>query len=168
MQRTNQILYCSKLCALFLGLLLSFNTLAFSGNAYAQVAHAARSSSRNSSSSQEVKAAAFYDNMVKYIRGKIILVSLSRERMFVYENGHELFDTPVTTGRPQLPTPRGVYHIFRKRSPATFYSAWPEKFTLLVSPNPRELRARMEGRRILHPRRLVAHSLWSRHKRLAL
>ncbi|HLI69775.1 MAG TPA: L,D-transpeptidase [Ktedonobacteraceae bacterium] len=128
MQRVNRILCCSKLCALFLGLFLSFNTLAFPGNAYLQIAHAynARSSGINASDAREMKASAFYGSLVKHMYGKVILVSLSQQWMYIYKNGQELLDTPVTTGRPQLPTPTGVYHIFRKLSPATFYSPWPK------------------------------------------
>ena len=34
-------------------------------------------------------------------------------------------DTDVTTGRPELPTPAGDYHIFAKYSPYQFISPWP-------------------------------------------
>jgi len=46
--------------------------------------------------------------------GKVILVSLSRQQLYAYENGKFAFTIMVETGRPELPTPTGVYHIFQK------------------------------------------------------
>ncbi|HEY1354481.1 MAG TPA: L,D-transpeptidase [Ktedonobacteraceae bacterium] len=56
---------------------------------------------------------------------KEILVSLARQWMDVYQNGQEIYSTPVTTGSHDLPTPRGTYHIFYKVSPTTFHSPFP-------------------------------------------
>jgi lipoprotein-anchoring transpeptidase ErfK/SrfK len=58
--------------------------------------------------------------------GKLIVVSISQQWLWAYENGHEVFNTAVTTGRPELATPPGVYSIFEKKSPTTFYSPWPK------------------------------------------
>src|SRR5438477_211384 len=41
-----------------------------------------------------------------------ILISLSQQHLYAYENGKLLLDTDVATGRPQLPTPPGDYQIF--------------------------------------------------------
>jgi len=57
--------------------------------------------------------------------GKVIVVSLSHQWLYAYQNGQELFNAAVMTGRPSLPTPTGTYHIFNKLSPTTFYSPWP-------------------------------------------
>lgn len=46
--------------------------------------------------------------------GKVILVSLSRQRLYAYQNGALAFTFTVETGRPELPTPTGVYHVFFK------------------------------------------------------
>lgn len=47
-------------------------------------------------------------------QGFVILVSLSRQQLYAYENGVFAFSTLVETGRPELPTPTGVYHVFQK------------------------------------------------------
>lgn len=46
--------------------------------------------------------------------GRVILVSLSQQRLYAYDNGALSFTFLVETGRPELPTPTGVYHIFSK------------------------------------------------------
>jgi len=57
--------------------------------------------------------------------GKEILVSLSRQWMWVYQNGVVVYNSAVMTGRPALSTPTGTYHVFLKLHPTTFYSSWP-------------------------------------------
>jgi lipoprotein-anchoring transpeptidase ErfK/SrfK len=46
--------------------------------------------------------------------GRVILVSLSRQRLYAYDNGALAFSIQVVTGRPELPTPTGLYHVFLK------------------------------------------------------
>jgi lipoprotein-anchoring transpeptidase ErfK/SrfK len=46
--------------------------------------------------------------------GKVILVSLSRQQLYAYQDGALAFTFTVETGRPELPTPTGVFHVFRK------------------------------------------------------
>lgn len=58
--------------------------------------------------------------------GKVIVVSLSQQKMYVYDNGKVVYTSLVTTGMPQLYTPKGTYHIFRKISNVTFTSPWPK------------------------------------------
>jgi lipoprotein-anchoring transpeptidase ErfK/SrfK len=55
----------------------------------------------------------------------MIAVSLSQQWLYAYQNGQEVFNAAVMTGRPSLPTPTGTYHIFARLSPTTFYSPWP-------------------------------------------
>jgi hypothetical protein len=57
--------------------------------------------------------------------GKEILISLSHQWMYVYQNGKEVFNSPVTSGRPELSTPPGTYHVLVKQHPTVFYSPWP-------------------------------------------
>ena len=57
--------------------------------------------------------------------GKIIVVSISQQELDAYNNGQLFVSAPVATGRPELPTPTGTYHIFAKYSPYTFISPWP-------------------------------------------
>lgn len=47
--------------------------------------------------------------------GQVILVSLSRQQLYAYQSGKVAFTIAVETGRPELPTPTGVYHIFLKK-----------------------------------------------------
>jgi lipoprotein-anchoring transpeptidase ErfK/SrfK len=60
------------------------------------------------------------------LTNKRIVVSLGQERMVAYEGDKPVFDTLVTTGGPELPTPIGTFHILEKRSPFTFHSPWPK------------------------------------------
>jgi hypothetical protein len=55
----------------------------------------------------------------------LILVSISKEWLWAYQNGKEVFNTPVTTAMPGLITPLGTWHIFNHLHPTTFYSPWP-------------------------------------------
>ncbi len=59
-------------------------------------------------------------------KGKVIMISLSREWLYAYENGKLMLNAAIMSGRPSLPTPTGTYHIFVKLSPTTFYSPWPQ------------------------------------------
>jgi lipoprotein-anchoring transpeptidase ErfK/SrfK len=46
--------------------------------------------------------------------GKVILVSLSRQQLYAYQDGALAFTFLVETGRPELPTPTGVFHVLKK------------------------------------------------------
>jgi lipoprotein-anchoring transpeptidase ErfK/SrfK len=70
-----------------------------------------------------VKAAGF--SLQKQSTTKEIVVSLSRQWLWAYERGKEVYAVAVMTGRPDLATPLGTYHVFAKQSPTTFYSPWP-------------------------------------------
>lgn len=54
-----------------------------------------------------------------------IVVSLSQQHLWAYDGGNLFLETDVTTGRPELPTPGGQYHIFYKTSPYQMISPWP-------------------------------------------
>ena len=58
--------------------------------------------------------------------GKEIVVSLSHQWMWAYQNGKLVYNSAVMTGRPSLPTPTGTYHVFLKLHPTWFYSPWPQ------------------------------------------
>lgn len=47
--------------------------------------------------------------------GRVILVSLARQRLYAYQDGALAFTFTVETGRAELPTPTGVYHVFLKQ-----------------------------------------------------
>lgn len=58
-------------------------------------------------------------------QGKVIVVSLSHQWLWAYQNGALVFNAAVMTGRPTLATPTGTYHVFLKLHPTWFYSPWP-------------------------------------------
>lgn len=49
--------------------------------------------------------------------GKVIVVSVTQERLVALQDGVIVQNTLVTTGRPSLPTVLGTYHIIFKSSP---------------------------------------------------
>lgn len=66
--------------------------------------------------------------------GKVIVVSLSQQKLYAYDNGKVVYTSLVTTGRPQLATPTGTFHIFRKLQNVTFTSPWPKSSPYYYSP----------------------------------
>jgi LysM repeat protein len=57
--------------------------------------------------------------------GKVIVISISQQHLWAYENGRLVVQTPVTTGRPGANTPLGTYSILEKYSPYRFISPFP-------------------------------------------
>ena len=55
-----------------------------------------------------------------------IVVRLGEQSLTLYKDGNVVLKTPVTTGRPALPTPVGSYDVAWRRSPYTFNSPWPK------------------------------------------
>jgi L,D-transpeptidase-like protein len=60
-----------------------------------------------------------------HIGGQVMLVSLSRQWLWAFDNGALAYATPVTTGRPDLPTPTGIFSISQKIAGTWFISPWP-------------------------------------------
>lgn len=58
-------------------------------------------------------------------QGKVVLVSLSRQWLYAYENGRLAFGNAVVTGMPQLPTPAGRFSVLTKQRDITMVSPWP-------------------------------------------
>jgi len=58
-------------------------------------------------------------------QSQLIVVSLSKQWLYAYQGGQEVFNTAIMSGRPTLPTPTGTFHVFAKLSPTTFYSPFP-------------------------------------------
>ena len=58
--------------------------------------------------------------------GKLILVSLHDQWLAAYQDGRQVLDTPVTTGRPALPTPTGSFRVLARYTPYQFISPWPK------------------------------------------
>jgi uncharacterized protein YraI len=57
---------------------------------------------------------------------KVVVVSLARQQLEMYQNGRLYMVAAVTTGRPDLATPTGTFRVFAKYSPYTFHSPWPK------------------------------------------
>lgn len=104
---------------LFLAMFLSFSPLASPPRVYAQTRTRAIIQSR-----AQIVANITLQARGEYT-GKVIIVSLSQQWLVAFQDGEAVFDTPVLTGRSQLPTPTGTYHIFAKVSPTTFHSSFP-------------------------------------------
>ena len=66
--------------------------------------------------------------------GQVILVSLSQQWLWAYQDQKLVLASPVTTGMPQLPTPRGDYAVQSKETNVTFYSLWPPGSPFYYSP----------------------------------
>jgi lipoprotein-anchoring transpeptidase ErfK/SrfK len=57
--------------------------------------------------------------------GKVIMVSITEQKLYAYEDGNVVYSTLVMTGRKSLPTPPGTFSILAKLSPTMFISPWP-------------------------------------------
>ena len=55
----------------------------------------------------------------------LIVIHLATQQLVAYENGCPWLRTPVTTGRPALPTDRGTFRIFAKYPAFHMVSEWP-------------------------------------------
>ncbi len=64
-------------------------------------------------------------NHVVYATNKRIVINLSQQWLYAFDNGVEVYKAPVTTGQPGMDTPGGTYEVFSKLSPTTFYSPSP-------------------------------------------
>ncbi|HEX9038401.1 MAG TPA: L,D-transpeptidase [Ktedonobacterales bacterium] len=66
--------------------------------------------------------------------GQVVVVSLSKQQLWAYQNGQLVMTSLVTTGMPQLPTPTGAFHIMMKETNVWFYSPWPYGSPYYYSP----------------------------------
>ncbi len=57
--------------------------------------------------------------------GQVILVSLSQQWLWAFQDGRLVFATPVATGREHLRTPAGLYQVMSKSANVVFHSPWP-------------------------------------------
>jgi len=58
--------------------------------------------------------------------GREILVNLTKQHLYAYQDGQVQFDFDISSGRPELPTPVGRWHVLYKATNITFYSPWPQ------------------------------------------
>jgi len=67
--------------------------------------------------------------------GKVITINLTLQEAVFYQDGCEVQAAPVTTGRAQLRTPTGTFHIFTRASPFQFISPWPKSSPFYYYPS---------------------------------
>ena len=72
-----------------------------------------------------------YDNQIRNalfsnLPGKAILMQHDAQQLWAYENGKEVRSTPITTGRPALPTDIGPMKVLSKSHPYKMHSPWPK------------------------------------------
>jgi lipoprotein-anchoring transpeptidase ErfK/SrfK len=56
---------------------------------------------------------------------RLIVIHLATQQLDAFTGGCQWLQTPVTTGRPALPTGRGTFQIFYKAVRYTMVSPWP-------------------------------------------
>jgi lipoprotein-anchoring transpeptidase ErfK/SrfK len=74
----------------------------------------------------EKYAAALHASLLRAGPPQLITVSLAGQRLAAFDRGRLLVDTPVTTGRPSLPTDIGPMQVLEKSAPWTMHSPWPK------------------------------------------
>jgi len=57
--------------------------------------------------------------------GREILVNLTKQHLYAYQDGQVAFDFDIASGRPELPTPIGRWTVQYKRANFVFTSPWP-------------------------------------------
>jgi lipoprotein-anchoring transpeptidase ErfK/SrfK len=57
--------------------------------------------------------------------GREILVNLTKQHLYAYQDGQVVFEFDIASGRPELPTPVGRWTVLFKRTDFTFTSPWP-------------------------------------------
>jgi hypothetical protein len=73
-----------------------------------------------------IVAGQIHDAMVGGLPAKAIIVSYAAQHLWAYQNGKLVEETPVTTGRPALPTDLGPMKVLKKDSPWKMHSPWPK------------------------------------------
>ena len=61
---------------------------------------------------------------VPAVGGQLILVNLTQQWLWAYQDGSLVTAMPITSGQPYLWTPQGTYHVLYKVQNTTFYSPW--------------------------------------------
>jgi lipoprotein-anchoring transpeptidase ErfK/SrfK len=71
---------------------------------------------------------------VPQVYGQLILVSLSQQWLWAYQDRHLVYDTPITSGMPALPTPDGSFYVRFHQRDVTFTSPWPPSSPYYYTP----------------------------------
>ena len=67
---------------------------------------------------------------------RAVVVRLATQTLTAYLDARPVLTTPVTTGRPALPTPIGSFTIHSRSSPYVFTSPWPKGNPFWYPPTP--------------------------------
>lgn len=86
----------------------------------------------------------------KTVPAKMIVVSTETQSVRVYQNGKVVLTTPATTGGPELPTGKGIFHIYFKASPFVFHSPFPVSSPYYYYPTPIQYWMPFDGQDGLH------------------
>ena len=65
---------------------------------------------------------------------QLIVIHLATQQLVAYDKGCPVLRTPVTTGRPALPTGRGTFHVFYKTPAYHMVSPWPKESPFYYPP----------------------------------
>lgn len=65
---------------------------------------------------------------------QLIIIHLATQQLVAYNQGCPFLRTPVTTGRPALPTGRGTFRIFYKATAYHMVSPWPKESPFYYPP----------------------------------
>jgi lipoprotein-anchoring transpeptidase ErfK/SrfK len=98
----------------------------------------------------EDEGAAITAQASRMVPQKLIVVSTEDQTAWMYENGVQVYTTPVTTGGPELPTDHGIFHIYLKESPFEFHSPWPVGSPYYYPPTPVSFWMPFDGAEGLH------------------
>jgi lipoprotein-anchoring transpeptidase ErfK/SrfK len=67
----------------------------------------------------------FHTSLAAAMPDKVVKMSLTDQHLWAYEKGKVVFDTAITSGRPQLPTDTGPMSVLSKSAPWKMHSPWP-------------------------------------------
>ena len=87
-------------------------------NLRAMITNVADATPYNQPHSTDLDVARYYG----VTQGKVIVVSLREQTLRAYDNGQLVYALYITSGRPELPTPPGFWHVLARVSPTVFTS----------------------------------------------
>jgi lipoprotein-anchoring transpeptidase ErfK/SrfK len=76
---------------------------------------------------------------------RYVVVSLERQSWSAYHEGQLVYSGPVTTGRPELPTPTGRFSVLSHHSPYLFVSPWRRGSPFWYEPSLSKFALRISG-----------------------
>lgn len=89
--------------------------------------------------------------------GREILVNLTQQHLYAYQDGQVVRDYEIASGRPELPTPVGRWSVMYKVTNITFTSPWPEGSPYYYYPT------HINYALLFHDGGYYLHDAWWRH-----